>query len=183
MIRLAIDPGIQCFGAAVFENEWLKTARLCRNFTINERHETHATRKVENSEPLNAHRACVELITWLTAIGVARKVDKVLIEVPRIYPASQQKGDQNDLIALAGFAYALATCVHSAEEIVRFFPRDWKGTIDPDVMTSRIEARLAPAESASLEPCPKSLRHNMIDAVGIGLFDMGRLDRRRVIVR
>lgn len=176
MITLAIDPGIQCFGAAVFNGTWLTRGTLIRGYY-------NKNGLPEANEPQTAMRAVEHLITWLTGMQLARHINRVVIEIPKVYPATQQKGDQNDLIALAGFAYALATSVHSATEIVRYFPRDWKGTIDADTMTARIEKRLMPAETHYLEPCPKSLHHNMIDAVGIGMFNLGRLDRHRVIPR
>lgn len=179
MITLAIDPGIRSFGAAVFADTWLTRATLIRGHY----NPKAAIPGIEANEPFYAARAAEWLIVWLNGLGLARNVNRVVIEIPKVYPAAQQKGDQNDLIALAGFAYALATSVHSATEIVRYFPREWKGTIDADTMTARIEKRLMPAETHYLEPCPESLRHNMIDAVGIGLFNLGRLDRHRVIPR
>lgn len=47
-------------------------------------------------------------------------------------------------------------------------PRAWKGTIDGDIMTARIDAALTPAERALLPKVAKTYRHNMLDAIGLG---------------
>lgn len=45
-------------------------------------------------------------------------------------------------------------------------PRDWKGTVDGDIMTERIKAALSPEER---NLCAKyKFDHNMLDAVGLG---------------
>jgi len=68
----------------------------------------------------------------------------VVIEVPRVYPAARQKGDQNDLITVAGVAFAIAARLRLPPyAITSYYPREWKGNLDPDeVMIPRIKGRL-----------------------------------------
>ena len=165
---LAIDPGLRHFGAALFDGVTLARAALIRN-------------PIKTGNDLAVgFAACEALIRWLGDRTVIGSIHTVIVEIPRVYPAANQKGDQNDLIALAGVAYALACAVVSAEKRVRYFPREWKGTIDGDTMVKRIEARLSAQEQAAIETCPASLRHNVIDAIGIGLKYVDRLEPHRV---
>jgi hypothetical protein len=55
-------------------------------------------------------------------------------------------------------------------------PGTWKGRLSKELHQPRILATLAPAELALVMAVkPPSLRHNTIDAVGIGLWHLGRL--------
>lgn len=55
----------------------------------------------------------------------------------------------------------------------------WKGTVPKDVMCRRILAHLSPEELAVLPKNKSALGydHNMVDAVGLGLFALGRMAR------
>lgn len=112
---------------------------------------------------------CDELpLAWLYAI-----------ECPRIYPQSRQKGDQNDLIDLARTVGGLERWCEGKINII--YPREWKGTVDADVMVKRIQERLSPEErKTAVLPSAKSKHHNVWDAVGIGLHVLGRLKPKRV---
>lgn len=104
---------------------------------------------------------------------------RYLIECPRIYPQARQKGDQNDLINLARVVGGLERWCEGKVEII--YPREWKGTVDADVMVKRIQERLSPEEKAkAVLPSAKSKHHNVWDAVGIGLHGVGRLKQKRV---
>jgi hypothetical protein len=96
---------------------------------------------------------------------------RLVIEIPRIYPVARQKGDQNDLIEVA---FAAGKCSAFFQEVKRLYPRDWKGTMPKEKMTARIESRLTPTEFAQVLT-RGALRHNALDAVGIGLYTLGRL--------
>lgn len=106
----------------------------------------------------------------------ANGIADVYIERPVIYPRS--KARPNDIITLAvnagewGGRYHYAT-VHYVE------PRTWKGTIDKAVHHPRIRAALTDREAAVLAAAEagvaKSKRHNLLDAVGIGLWALGRM--------
>ena len=115
----------------------------------------------------------IENDSMITKAIVAEEKDSPIgaIEVPQVYRVS--KGDPNDLINVA-----LAAGAHSASfETVKFYrPREWKGNVPKDVMCRRILGRLTEEEKTRIEYCKqKSLHHNILDAIGIGLFHIGRL--------
>lgn len=118
-----------------------------------------------------------EVFVW---VGEAPSV--MVIECPRVYNAAHQKGDQNkSIIPLTLVVGALAGYSPLTTLLVQYFPRDWKGTVDPDeVMIPRIQARLTPEERVCLEPCAESLMHNVWDGIGVGLKYLGRLEPKRV---
>jgi len=88
------------------------------------------------------------------------------------------KGDPNDLIAIsargAWFAGRMAPYIFDYEAVT---PRQWKGTVDGDIFLTRITKRLDERELGLLDTCGAidSLKHNVIDAIGLGLWKVGRL--------
>lgn len=107
---------------------------------------------------------------------------RLVIEQMRVYPGPQQKGDQNDLITLASVVGAVCALPWSSRRIV--YPREWKGTVDKKIMRDRIESRLTAFEKEGVcDMKNQKLRLDVWDAVGIGLFDLGRLHPRRIITR
>lgn len=103
-----------------------------------------------------------------------------IVEWPQIYKGDPR--DPNHLLGLAGMAMAIVTRLHPGT-VQSVLPRTWKGTLDGDAMTERIAGRLRPEELQRIAPCPASLRHNVLDAVGLGLWHLGRLERKRAFRR
>lgn len=98
----------------------------------------------------------------------------VVCEFPFVYPGGRGKGDGNSLLSVAKIAGRLTALV--PEDRLKFvYPRSWKGTVDKDVMCKRILDRLSDQEKRCLPKLPKSKMHNVIDAIGIGLHELGRL--------
>ena len=58
------------------------------------------------------------------------------------------------------------------------FPADWKGQVPKEVMTERIRRSLTEEERGRIEKCKASLMHNVLDACGIGLYRLGRLNKK-----
>lgn len=101
---------------------------------------------------------------------------RALIELPRWYP--HDHSDVNDLIDLAvqvGEVKLFLEASRCAVELV--WPRTWKGTVKKEIMTERILSRLTPEELAlvPLRPRARTPDHNCVDAVGLGLWKLGRL--------
>ena len=166
---IAIDPGIRNLGIAEFDDGKLQRAALIRN-------------PVKKGDDLTAAWAMSRAVReWL---GVEVFISAVGVEIPRVYRAQFQKGDQNDLISLAMFAGVVLARIRVNNEHcqrVRLYPYEWKGQADADtVIPRRIMERLSPAEVEKIQPCPESLRHNVIDAIGIGLKMIGRFEPRRI---
>ena len=160
---VSIDPGLRNLGIAVHVDGVLYRAALIRNPEKKARdgaawcamaNETHAwLYKYPSSSPLYGLDPPSVLIA----------------EIPQIYRFGKSKGDPDDLIQLAGVVGAVASVV-GAKEFVAYRPREWKGTVSGDVFTARAEAALTEKERACIEPCPASLRHNLIDALKIGEY-------------
>jgi hypothetical protein len=98
-----------------------------------------------------------------------------VIEVPRIYPMGKGKGDPNDLLTLALSVGDLRGFYQRRGMRVRLVtPRQWKGTAPKDIHNRRILDNLNEHETEVLPSLAKSKAHNMIDAIGLGLWVLGR---------
>lgn len=101
-----------------------------------------------------------------------------VIEDQVIYPKSPVP--PNDIVILAKSAARVADRVGwKTVEWVR--PRTWKSTLDADIMCERIIRCLTPTERlvyfAAADKMPEGVRHNVIDAIGIGLWKLRRLPK------
>lgn len=99
---------------------------------------------------------------------LAEHVLQVVIEFPWVYPAHPVP--PNDLVTLAFLAGRYAGALTG--EVYTVFPHQWKGNLPKDVCAARVRARLSPEERAIVDACdvPEKQRHNVMDAIGIGLF-------------
>lgn len=170
MITFCIDPGSDS-GIAAFVNTQLLAARL-----------------FDGGEPDSAGLFVARL--YLEGDERFREESvEVLVEVPRYYPGRSQV-DANDLIHLACKAGRAAQAAkmlalsNTPATVAYVAPSDWKAQTDPDIMCERVLAKLDDAERAVVEKVfaahgkkgmPKSLRHNVLDAIGIGLWRVGRM--------
>lgn len=151
----AFDPGVAGFGVAIFVDDLLLVARYIKN-------------------PLHDRGG---LVAWrgagLAAANHAIKfaADAVICEFPRVYGDAQSKGDRNDLIALT-CAASFALAPFGVAEIV--YPQQWKGQLPKAICQRRIVAALTAVERERVALPVASLAHNVWDAVGIGLFAIGR---------
>jgi hypothetical protein len=147
---LAIDPGKKAAGVALFTGGHLKACTLARA-----------------ASPLGVAREVARWASTRTALP------RLVIENQQVYRGVKQ--DPNDLLPLAQCVGACAALIsHVAFD--NPLPRVWKGTVKKEIMLMRIQERLTPVERLLLiDAAPKSLLHNVIDAVGIGLWACGRL--------
>lgn len=99
---------------------------------------------------------------------------EVIIELPRIYPGGG-KGDPNDIVDLAVLVGKFAERYKSGT-VHLVTPRQWKGNVPKKIHQPRILKKLSPEELAVMpkRPRAKDYDHNMVDAVGLGLFHLGR---------
>lgn len=157
---LCVDPGLRGCGVAMFKEGTLVEAAYVKN-------------PVESGRGYAAHAALGRAVCKSHSIA-----HRVVIEHPRVYPGSaQQKGDLNDLLDVVAVGAAVATFAHAAE-VATVFPSDWKGQVPKETMTERIRRSLTDAERAAIQKCPASLMHNVLDACGIGLHALGRLNKK-----
>lgn len=133
-------------------------------------------------------RIAAHAVRWAMAMDAVPRV--LICEHPQIYRAAKSKGDPNDLILLATINGALGGILSYAaagrdQGVVMLSPTpaEWIGQL-PKVTTGdgwksprgeRIRGKLSVAERAVCDGT-----HDAIDATGLGLFALGRLDRVRV---
>jgi len=102
----------------------------------------------------------------------------VLIERPRIYPHGRTK-DPNSVLSVAINAGEWAGQYRACGYVVDYVePLRWKGQVPKDIHHARVFAKLDDHEKAIVDECGRGIapskRHNMIDAVGLGLYKVGR---------
>ena len=101
----------------------------------------------------------------------------LIIEVPQAYGVGA-KVDPNKLALLTLLAGVLIGTMPDAKWKTPK-PREWKGQVPKEVMNTRTLNALTPAEHTRmihhLQDVPKSVRHNVWDAIGIGLWASKRL--------
>jgi hypothetical protein len=162
---LAIDPSLTCTGWAFFEGPTLKQCGIVRT---------------DPSWPLAMRIGrAAEMITARDEEEAWPEHDTV-IEWPQVYTFGKSKGDPNDLLPVAGVAaVCAATLAYASRPAELVKPAAWKGQTPKDVHNARVLARLTPGELAMVDGSgiPMSLRNNVIDAIGLGLWKLGRMGR------
>ncbi len=158
-MMISIDPGVKTAGVACWEDDELISAWLSKGETW-DRTAFNVLCCLEDHFPK-------EIILSAHAV----------IERPQVYREEFLKGDPNDLITLA--LMVGATAGYLINEPTLYYPREWKGQVPKDTMIERIKGKLSEEEYRRVDlPRAKSLHHNIWDAVGIGLYQLGRLGRR-----
>lgn len=106
-----------------------------------------------------------------TLIDVIRWADVIVFEHPEIYRSRYMKGDPNDLFPLVKQIGWMQGKARAGTEFFEYLPKAWKGQVPKPVIAARA------AKVLGHEPIPLS-QHNAWDAIGLGLFHMGRLRLR-----
>ena len=183
---LCVDPGKSSAGVALFRDARLQSATCLR---LGKDASTDITaRAVELAEAIYAWARDQAWASYdnhsVVQLQAPPPIDELIVECPQVYTRAKSKGDPEDLlplVALCGAIGARVAIPMRGAKVHTYRPRDWKGTVDGDIMCVRIEARLR--ETGELDAVKwgaKSFRHNAIDACGIGLHRLGRLQRERV---
>ena len=163
---LTIDPGLTCCGWAFWNRGVLVKCGLSR------------TQEVELDRRVQAHGEEI-----MEEIQDTPHPLILVIEKPEVYPQRFMKGDPNDLIDLAVVVGGIVAQVSASLDTQLILPKTWKGQVPDDVLQPRTLAKLRDLEVAAVKnpvplgkprTVPPSLKHNMMDAVGIGLWALGR---------
>lgn len=144
---LAIDPGAKSFGYAYFDegNGQLADAGY-----------------VETPIPLNDEARSA--IYW-------DPITVMVIEKPQVYRGSKLRGDPNDLISVALMAGAVAGA--SPGEVKFYRPSEWKGQVPKEIHNKRTLEKISDLEKKLVAwPKRKTLHHNVIDAISLGLYQL-----------
>jgi hypothetical protein len=108
-------------------------------------------------------------------------VDKCVIEIPQIRLRGGGKGDPNQLVKMTWNAgqwvgrNVQAQLKFGVPDIEEVYPTTWKGDVPKSIMLDRIRSKLNPDELRKLPNLSSTAAHNMVDAIGIGLWKNGRL--------
>ena len=144
---LSIDPGLKSVGWAYWGGRELVCCGLSR------------TKETDVSKQAHAHWRNIEMYQ-----DAERRVSEMMV-----WRGKNAKSSPADLLKLNIIAGRLAS-----EWLA---PSTWKGWVEKKIHQPRILAKLSAEERAVLAgcKCPPSLLHNVIDAVGIGLYCLGRM--------
>lgn len=108
-----------------------------------------------------------------------RQVDHVYLEAMEIR-GTKSKTPPADLLAVQGTGHLLAGLLRP-RRLVTWTATAWKGGVPKDTHHVRIRHALEPAETAVLEraikAAPRTHAKEILDAVGIGLYGLGRTHR------
>ncbi len=110
-------------------------------------------------------------------------LDRVLIECPKLRPRGEKNPNAILLVARNAGEWGgkYAECTEKVEYLT---PNEWKGSTPKDISNARTWAKLDDKEKAIVDAAFKahpgrdgmapSKRHNVLDALGIGLHGVGR---------
>lgn len=97
--------------------------------------------------------------------------EDLFVELPQVYRQRNQKGDPNDLIAVAVTVGALKGRWKSTTLVL---PRTWKGNVPKKVTEERAKKALSAEELARTTGIPAGKMNHVWDAIGLGLWALGR---------
>lgn len=171
MTLLSADPGKWAAGVAAYgDDNQLLAAKLLKSRS---RNPAQASFEIG----LGAAQFAVEVFGH-------RGVDRVCCEMPNIRARIRQKGDPNDLLFLTLVNGAIWTAVptNSREPVP---VNDWKSNIPKEIIRGRLTGDWGDDPPLAPQPPKLSLpeirllgedpNHNVVDAVGIGLWALHRL--------
>lgn len=186
---LALDPGLNSPGIAFFGNDGLVAAARFNTLEYKDLPDGQRWLAVSRT-----------LLAWSLPLLSQYKPDPltVIFERPQVYTRMKSKGDPNHLVSIAGVAANLtgALAVYGHILVSSPHPGEWVGQLKktchacgenkkkcPECKGSawntprgrRIRSRLSPAELVLVPD-----QNDAIDAVGLGLFELGRLAPRTV---
>lgn len=96
----------------------------------------------------------------------------LVVEIPVIYPHSP--ADPASLVKVAFSAGLLVGFFH-VDELIKIDPHGWKGDRPKDVDNRYTMSKLGPVEVTIVNTSTsRGKLHNVIDAVGLGLWHLGR---------
>ena len=171
-LTISIDPGYRYCGVAIFNKGVLEQADL-----VEARHH-----EVEGAQFANTAQAVWEFLETKTGKDALKKAD-LAIEYPQQYTYSP--APREAVQRLVGTVGAILSKVQSetgglSVRVSTYKPQEWKGQVPKDIMSGRILARLTEEEIGQIPRMAKAKLHNVMDSIGVGLYHLKRLRRKRV---
>ena len=158
---IAVDPGLRGCGVAVFCARSLSWARYVEN-------------PAKSGRGPEAWGAMSRAIHTQVQKNGPLPPFTYFFEIPQVYPGVPET-DANDLIDLAGVVGAIVG--QEDVHVAWCHPRAWKGQVPKRVMNERVKKKLQAEENSNFFSVG-ALDHNTWDAVGLGLYYLGRLECR-----
>lgn len=193
---LSLDPGIRSPGVALWEtcsphSPLESPSRLLAAGKVAVRVKPDGDVPLWTSDAERWIYVAGEIVGWMLRQAQALQIERQLrvatfvFEKPVLRREVKSRGDHNNLVPLAAVGTAVAVILATSGVCPRVLspkPEDWTGqlpkTTTGDAWKSprgrRIAGRLRPEELALVPD-----QHDCIDAVGLGLWALGRLDVRR----
>lgn len=178
---IALDPAIRSAGIALYRAGQLVAASAV---------------KLPADTDADMGARCLEmaesLARWVIRHDATPRA--LVFEWPQVYTVAKSKGSPNDLIPLAGVGMALAGILglgvaarNVTLEVITFRAGEWapaagkKSTkvseFETSMRTKRVMRRLSPGEREAIAGIKS---HDALDAVGIGLHALDRLEPLKV---
>lgn len=162
---LAVDPGLRGSGVALVSGGQLVRAGYAPS----------AERTARGAAAWAAAAWAVAEWVWSRHL----RFDLGLVENPEQYEGVGHKANREDITELTGVAGGVSVILSVKAPVTSVLPKQWKGQVPKDVHNSRVMARLSQAEQLVIEWPADSLKHNVIDAVGLALWKAGRMEAKR----
>ena len=172
---IAIDPGVHCMAVAMFSTTG--TLLDARNEVVTPYDKQHAIASLTDLW----HTPSVALVNRIQR-NLGATVDTLVGERQVIYPGAKGlKTNPNDLLDVAMCAGSFYGGLLEELRVYRVRlvePAQWKAQVPKDICRARIEKLLSEEERKSISRGGEM--HNVFDAIGIGLFWLGRAGRGMV---
>jgi len=127
------------------------------------------------SVPSYASQTPLEVLSFIESLGAS--LAPVIIETPVKY--ATRRSTHRDVERMLVVVRALRAA-YPPSSWFEVSPFGWKGNTPKGIQAARIISALSKDEHDAVTWPKKSLRHNVIDAIGIGLWHTGRLGRGSV---
>lgn len=156
---LAIDPGYRYFGYSIFGGKKILKAGLSKAL------ESDAWDRWTGQPP--SFTEIAELI-----LNTEWEVRHAIIEFPKVH---RDTPNAESIVRLAAACGAYTSLLQAAGFFTEWVePRSWKGTVPKDIMYKRILAKIPESQYVNID---RIHDHNVIDAVGIGLWKIKKNSR------
>lgn len=183
---LAIDPGLNSPGAALFLDD--SDPRLWAAAKI--KIPSGWVGLYDGQRWLSVAQ---EIVAWAVNVAAPCRIDIVVFERPQWYARGKSKGDPNQLAGVAGVAACMVGCLaHRHHLDVRSpTPAEWIGQLSKVCPTCKGKAKKCKSCHGSAWETPRGRfirkrltpdelklvpdQNDAIDAVGLGLWQLGRL--------
>jgi hypothetical protein len=154
---VAIDPSTSATGGvgiAFFKNSILETATLVK----------------PNGSSKTLQKRVIDIVKKAKQELELVFINTLVLEYPRIYTQTTD-ADPDDMLALAFVCGALMEGL-PAKDVKLVRPSEWKGQVPKKIHNARVVSKLADHEQHWIKTARNN--HNVIDAIGIGLWALGR---------